>query len=318
MAIRPTWEGHLRLSLVICPVRLFKATEERTAVHFNLLHPETMNRVKQQWRDAETGEVVERRDLVRGYQVERDRYIVIEDEDLKKLRLESTRTIEIEKFVPARSIDRLYWDQPFYVVPDGKPAQEPFAVIRNAMKGEDQVALGRLVMANRERVAAVEVRGKGLLLTTLRAHDEVRDQDEYFDDIPDVKVDARMVEIARQIIAQAEGRFDPDEFRDRYEEALRALIAEKSGAAPPVHRPRSEPADSNVIDLMDALRRSLSGGRDGARQHAEKAVPMRDGGRAKKTAEDGAKPARSAPSRTPAPRDGGRGQGGASRSRRRA
>ncbi|HYF08603.1 MAG TPA: Ku protein, partial [Acetobacteraceae bacterium] len=225
MAARPTWEGHLRLSLVICPVRLFKATEERTGVHFNLLHPETMNRVKQQWRDAETGETVERGKLVRGFQVEKDRYVVIEDEDLKRLKLESTKTIEIEKFVPASSIDRLYWEQPYFVVPDGKPAQEPFAVIRNAMKGEDQVALGRLVMANRERVAALEVRDKGLLLTTLRAHDEVREEAEFFDDIADVRVDTKMVEIARQIIAQAEGRFDPAEFRDRYEDALRALIA---------------------------------------------------------------------------------------------
>ena len=314
MATRPTWEGHLRLSLVICPVRLFKATEERTAVHFNLLHPETMNRVKQQWRDAETGQAVERRELVRGFQVERDRYVVIEDEDLKALKLESTRTIEIEKFVSASSIDRLYWDQPYFVVPDGKPAQEPFAVIRNAMKGEEQVALGRLVMANRERVAALEVRDKGLLLTTLRAHDEVRDGAEFFDDIPDVRVDAKMVEIARQIIAQAEGRFDPGEFRDRYEDALRALIEEKTGDAPPVHRPRSQPADSNVVDLMEALRRSLRAppGKDAQRDADDKVVPMRGKGRTQAKG-------RGSRDAAPKPRDGGRhGQGGGPRSHRRA
>src|SRR6478672_6686252 len=154
MASRPVWEGHLRLSLVACPVRLFKATGEGDAVHFHLLHRQTLNRVKQQYRDPEDG-VVERRDMVKGYEVERDRYVVVEDDELKKLKVESTKIIDIERFADRGEIDRLYWEEPYYLVPSGKPAQEPFAVIREAMAGEDQVALGRLVMTNRERVVAI-------------------------------------------------------------------------------------------------------------------------------------------------------------------
>jgi DNA end-binding protein Ku len=256
MASRPTWEGHLRLSLVTCPVRLFKATSGGESVHFHLLHRQTGNRVRQQYKDPEDG-VVERRDLVRGYEVEKDHYIVVEDEELKKLKLESTKTIDIEKFVSARSIDRLFWEQPYFLVPDGKTAAEPYAVIHEAMQGEGQVALGRLVMANRERVVAVEVRGKGMLLTTLRSHDEVRAEDDFFDDIPDVEISPKMVEIAKQIISQAEGKFDADDFRDRYQEAVRELIESKAEGEKVVHRPAPAPKESNVIDLMEALRRSL-------------------------------------------------------------
>jgi DNA end-binding protein Ku len=255
MAPRPVWEGHLRLSLVVCPVRLFKATgESDSSVHFNLLNRQTLNRVRQMYRDPDDGEVA-RKDLVRGYQVERDRYVVVEDDELKKLKVESTKVIDIERFVDGSEIDRLFWETPYYLVPDGKPAQEPFAVIREAMAGEDKVALGRLVMTNRERIVAIEGRGKGLLLTRLHSHDEVRDESEFFDDIPDVKISAQMVEIAKQIIAQLHGKFDPSEFRDRYEEAVRELIEVKTSGAKLVKR--SEPSESNVVDLMEALRRSL-------------------------------------------------------------
>ncbi|MGG5818741.1 Ku protein [Falsiroseomonas sp. HW251] len=256
MAARPTWEGHLRLSLVTCPVRLFKAVGEGEAVHFNLLHKQTLNRVKQAWKDPGDG-VVERKDLVRGYQVERDRYIVVEDDELRKLKLESTKVIDIERFVDGRSIDRLYWDEPYYLVPDGKPAQDPYAVIREAMAGENQVALGRLVMSNRERIVAIEPRGKGMLLSTLHSQDEVRSEAEAFDNIAEVKIDRCMVDIAKQIITQAKGPFDPAEFHDRYKEAVRDLVAAKMEGEAPVHRPAPGPSESNVIDLMEALRRSL-------------------------------------------------------------
>jgi DNA end-binding protein Ku len=256
MAPRPTWEGHLRLSLVTCPVRLFKATGEGDAVHFHLLAPETHNRVKQQYKDPEDG-VIQRKDLVRGFEVEKDRYVIVKDEEIKKLKLESTKVIDIEKFVQTRTIDRLYWEQPYYLVPDGKPAQEPFAVIREAMSMEGQVALGRLVMNNRERVVAIESRGRGMLLTTLRAHDEVRAEDDVFDGIVDVRISPQMVEIAKQIISQATGDFDPKEFHDRYQEALRQLVEAKAEGEKIVHRPAAGPQESNVIDLMDALRRSL-------------------------------------------------------------
>jgi DNA end-binding protein Ku len=257
MASRPVWQGHLRLSLVNCPVALHKATAEARDIRFHLLNPETHNRVKQAWRDSVTGDELARRDLVRGFEVAKDEYVVMEDDELKALKLESTKVIDIERFVDAGGIDRLYWDQPYFLVPDGKPAAEPFAVIREAMAGQDKVALGRLVMASRERIVAVEVRNSGMLLTTLRSRDEVRAEEDVFEDIPEVKVDARMIDIAQRIIAQSEGAFDPSEFRDRYEEALRELVAKKAGGAKPA-RSRPAPAEeSNVIDLMDALRRSL-------------------------------------------------------------
>ena len=256
MAPRPTWEGHLRLSLVTCPVRLFKAVGEGEAVRFNLLHRQTLNRVKQMWKDPDDG-IVERKDLVRGFQLERDRYVVVEDEELQELKLESTKVIDIERFVDGGEIDRLYWDEPYYLVPDGKPAQDPYAVIREAMAGEDQVALGRLVMSNRERIVAIEPRGRGMLLSTLHSQDEVRSEEDAFDDIAEVKIDRRMVEIAKQIIAQAKGPFDPSEFHDRYREAVRALVESKAGGEDMVHRPSPGPAESNVVDLMEALRRSL-------------------------------------------------------------
>src|SRR3954447_5323719 len=275
MAHRPVWEGHLRLSLVACPVRLFKATGEgEGAVHFNLLHRQTLNRVRQVYRDPDDGEV-QRKDLVRGFQIERDRYVVVEDEELKKLKVESTKVIDIERFVDRGEIDRLYWEEPYYLVPQGKPAQEPFAVIREAMSGEDKVALGRLVMSQRERVVAIETRGRGMLLTRLRSHDEVRDEDEFFDAIPDVTISPKMVEIAKQIIAQQHGSFDPAEFRDRYEEAVRELIEAKADGAKLVTRPQ-EPEESNVVDLMEALPRSLKTPKSQARKHEATKRPTRD------------------------------------------
>jgi DNA end-binding protein Ku len=296
MAARPTWEGHLRLSLVSCPVRLFKAVGEGDALHFNLLHKQTLNRVKQMWKDPEDG-VVERKDLVRGFQIERDRYVVIEDEDLRKLKLESTKVIDIERFVEQRDIDRLYWDQPYFLVPDGKPAQDAYAVIREAMATEGQVALGRLVMTNRERIVAIEARGRGMLLSTLHSHDEVRSEDDAFADIAEVKIDGRMVEIAKQIITQARGGFDPSAFHDRYKEAVRDLVESKSGGPPPVHRPAPGEDESNVIDLMEALRRSLKSAPDSAPK--QRAQPKRTATASKQA--KAASPAKSkASSRKPA------------------
>jgi DNA end-binding protein Ku len=304
MAARPTWEGHLRLSLVTCPVRLFKAVGEGDQVHFNLLHRETLNRVRQAWKDPADG-FVERKDLVRGYQVERDRYVVVEEEELKKLKLESTKVIEVERFVDGREIDRLYWDEPYYLVPDGKPAQDAYAVIREAMRGEHQVALGRLVLSSRERIVALEARGKGMLLSTLHSHDEVRSDEEAFETIAEVKIDRKMVEIAKQIIAQAKGPFDPAEFRDRYKEAVRELVESKAEGERPVHRPTQAPEESNVIDLMEALRRSLKAPPQApAATDAEgrKAAPLRATGRKGSTAKGGGSGERRAP-----PRKGGSG-----------
>jgi len=258
---RPVWEGHLRLSLVTCPVALHKATSEGEGVHFHLLHPETHRRVKQAWRDPELGADapdVPRDTLLHGYELSRGEYVIVDDADLKAVRLESTKTIQVERFVDAASIDRLYWDQSYFLVPDGKKdLQEPYAVIRDAMAAEKRVALGRVVMTGRERIVAIEVRHQGLLLTTLRTTDEVRDEATAFDGLDDIHVDPAMIEIARAIIARQSGAFEPAEFHDRYAAALRALVTAK--AAEHTIKANPEPADSNVVDLMDALRRSLGG-----------------------------------------------------------
>lgn len=269
MAVRPTWEGHLRLSLVTCPVALYKATDPKGDLHFNLINPKTNNRVRQRLVDAGTGRDVERRDLVKGFAVAKDQYVLLDKEDFEAVKLESTRVIDIEEFVPAASIDRIYWDEPYYLVPAGKTGIEAFAVIRAAMEKSQMVAIGRLVMSTRERLCALEPRGEGLLLTTLRTHDEVRAEDSVpHADLP--KADRHMLDIAEQIIDQQKGHFDPSEFNDRYEDALRDVIRQKKKGKPA--RPAMpEAKEEKVVDLMAALRESLKSG-GGKRERAERFV----------------------------------------------
>ena len=256
MAYRPTWQGHLKLSLVTCPVALYTATNAGGDVHFHLINPKTNNRIKMITTDPETGPI-ERKDLVKGFEVSKGEYILLTDEEIKSVKLESTKTIDIERFVPADEIDRIYWDNPYYLAPDGKLAQEAFGVIRTAMEKSGQIALGRIVMATRERILALEPRGKGILAYTIRSDDEVRKPDEIFGGISDAHADPAMISIAEKIIAQQEGPFDPSRFVDRYEEALRALIEDKKKG----HKPAkvAEPETTNVVDLMAALRASLGG-----------------------------------------------------------
>ncbi|SKA06239.1 DNA end-binding protein Ku [Enhydrobacter aerosaccus] len=266
-ALRPTWEGHLRLSLVTCPVALYTATERTADIHFNLINPKTNNRIHMQTVDAVTGEPVDRSELVRGFAVAKNKYVVVDKEELDAVKIESTRLIDIEHFVSANDIDRIYWDEPYYLAPSGKTGVEAFSVIRAAMAKENKVALGRLVLHQRERLCALEPRDSGILLTTLRTHDEIRSSGEIFDrSLP--KPDARMLEIAQKIIEQQEARFDPSEFTDRYEDALRELIDRKRKGKPLVTAAEEEP-EEKVVDLMDALRRSLHGGGAG-REKAER------------------------------------------------
>ena len=254
MAYRPSWQGHLKLSLVTCPVALYTATNSGGDVHFNLINPKTNNRIKMITTDPDTGPV-ERSDLVKGYEVSKGEYILLTDDEIKSVKLESTKTIDIERFVPGDEIDRLYWDNPYYLAPDGKMAQEPFGVIRTAMEKSGQIALGRIVMATRERILALEPRGKGILAYTIRSDAEVRKPDEIFGGITAAKPDAAMIAIAEKIIEQKEGPFDPSQFVDRYEEALKALIDDKKKG----HKATNvtEPDDTNVVDLIAALRASL-------------------------------------------------------------
>jgi DNA end-binding protein Ku len=270
---RPTWQGHLKLSLVSCPVALYTATERAGDIHFHMLHKGTNNRIRMIPTDPETGPV-ERDDIVKGYEVDKDRYVIVTDEEIDEVRLESTRTIDIERFVDADAIDRLYWNDPYFLVPDGKAAVEAYAVIREAMARQEKIALGRVVMHTRERLLALEPRGEGLVAWSLRSKDEVRDADEAFDDIPAGKPDAAMIDIAEKIIAQKSGPFDPSKFTDRYEDALKQLIEEKQkGGGGKVKV--EEPQDTNVIDLMAALRRSLGGdaGKAPARKKAAAKKP---------------------------------------------
>jgi DNA end-binding protein Ku len=254
MATRPTWQGYLRLSLVSCPVALYTGTSRTSEVHFNMLHKTTHNRIRMIPTDPETGPV-DRSDIVKGYEVEKGHYVVITDEEIQNVRLPTTRTLDIERFVDETDIDRLYWNDPYFLTPDGDMALEAFTVIREAMEKSDKVALGRLVMHQRERLMALEPRDKGILAYTIRSRREVKNPDELFDKIPDEKPNPQMVEIAAKIIDQLEGPFDPSQFTDRYEDALRELVAEKEKG----HKIATvkEPQEAEVIDLMDALKRSL-------------------------------------------------------------
>lgn len=289
MAPRPTWQGHLRLSLVSCPVALYTATSRTSDVSFNMLHKDTHNRIRMIPTDPELGPI-ERSDIVKGYQYEKDQYVIVSQEEIDNVRLESTRTIDIDKFVDEDEIDRLYWNDPYYLVPDGKVAVEAFSVIREAMGRAGKIALGRVVMHQRERMLAMEARDRGIVAYTLRTYDEVKKPETLFDDIPEVKTDKGMIDIASRIIEQQEGDFDPTAFKDRYEEALRELIKEKEkGVGRVVHA--DAPDDTNVVDLMEALRRSL--GDKGGKSSAAKTA-------AKKPAAKKAAPKKAAPTKTAA------------------
>lgn len=292
MATRPTWQGYLRLSLVSCPVALYTATSRQGEVHFNMLHKETMNRIRMIPTDPETGPV-DRSDIVKGFEIEKGRYVVVTPEEIQNVKLETTRTLDIERFVDHDDIDRLYFNDPYFLVPDGDMAVEAFTVIREAMEKAGKVALGRLVMHQRERLMALEPRGRGILAYTLRSKREVRDAQEIFDRIPAAKANAQMVDIAARIIEQQEGAFDPSQFNDRYEDALRALIKEKEKGHT-VEAPE-QPKEAEVIDLMEALKRSLGESGPAARRKTS----SRSAGSSRKAA-SGTKSA--GPARKPAAR----------------
>lgn len=280
MAARPTWQGHLKLSLVTCPVAMYTATASSSHVSFHLINPDTNNRIRMVPTDPDTGPV-ERSDLVKGYEVSKDEYVLFDDADFDKVKLESTKTISIDEFVDEKSIDRLYWDDPFYIVPENGVGAEAFAVIREAMKKAGKIAIGCLVLRGRERQLALEVHGKGLVAYSLRPHDEVRDADDYFDDIPTVKADKDMVEIAARIISQKAADFDPTHFKDRYDEALREMVKAKQKGQGVVEAP--EPEDTNVIDLMEALKASLKGSAGAAKKAPAKKTATKTSTTAKKT-----------------------------------
>jgi DNA end-binding protein Ku len=255
MAPRANWKGYLRLSLVSCPIALYPASSLSEKVSFNRLNRKTGNRLKQQNVDSETGEVVPREDTARGYEVGKGQYLIVEDEELDAVQIESTRTIDIDQFVPKTEIDERYIDSPYYIAPDGQVGQDAFAVIRDTIGKLNMVALGRVVLTRREHVIALEPKGRGLLGLTLRYPYEVRNEASYFEDIPDLKLPKEMLDLATHIVNTKSGHFDPSLFQDRYENALIDLLKKKEAGEK--IEPAREAAAPRVVNLMDALRASI-------------------------------------------------------------
>jgi DNA end-binding protein Ku len=258
MAPRAYWKGSLKLSLVSCPVQLYPASTTVEKTRFHMINKETGNRLKQQMVDSETGDVVESDQKGRGYEVSKGEYVEVERDELEAVQVESNHTIDIDSFVPRDEIDKRYLNNPYYIAPDGKAGADAFAVIRDAMKDKDRVALARIVLSNREHVIAIEPLGKGLLGTTLRYPYELRDEDDYFDDIKNPKISKDMIELASHILDSKAAHFDPSKFKDEYENALKTLVKRKA-AGKPVKAVEHEEKSDNVINLMDALRQSLKG-----------------------------------------------------------
>jgi DNA end-binding protein Ku len=261
MAPRANWKGYLKLSLVSCAIALFPATSTSERVRFNIINRETGNRVRYDVVDAESGEEVPKEDRVKGYK-SGDSYVLLEEDELDEVALESTHTIDIESFVPRDEVDEIYLDESYYLVPEDKVGYEAFAVIREAMREEGLAGIARVVMYRRERLVMLQPRGNGITGTLLRYNNEVRDEHDYFDDIPNVKVPKDMLELAVHILKTKKGKFDPSKFEDRYEDAIKAVIAAKKAGKKLPEAPA--PAPSNVINLMDALRRSVQTERKGA------------------------------------------------------
>ncbi|MFC0240066.1 non-homologous end joining protein Ku [Rhodopseudomonas telluris] len=288
---RAYWKGSLKLSLVTCPVALYPASTSVEKTRFHMINTETGNRLKQQMIDEETGDVVEKDQKGRGYEVRKGKYVEIEKEELEAVQIESTHTIDIDSFVPADEIDKRYLNNPYYIVPEGKAAIDAFAVIRDAMKDKGRVALARIVLTNREHVLAIEPLGKGLLATTLRYPYELRDADEYFDGIKTPKISKDMIELAGHILDTKAAHFDPSKFKDDYEAALKTLVKRKA-AGKSIKIPEPEEKSDDVVNLMDALRQSL--GKKSDKPAQRRPASARGRGRAAKKAHRSAARARKA------------------------
>jgi DNA end-binding protein Ku len=268
MAPRAYWKGFLRLSLVSCPIQLFPATSEREKVTFNQINKETGNRIRYRKVDEDTGEEVQSENIAKAFQISKGQYIEIGDDELETIALDSTKTIDIDEFVPKSEIDDLYNIRPYYIAPDGKVGQDAFVVIRDVIEKMNMVAIGRVVLTSREHIIAMQPRGKGLMGMLLRYPYEVRDEKEYFDDIAAVKISKDMMDLAKHIVETKSGHFEPEKFEDHYEDALKELIEKKSKGVK-IEAPR-EQAPAKVINLMDALRRSVKEERQNGRKQSAK------------------------------------------------
>jgi DNA end-binding protein Ku len=283
MAPRANWKGFLRLSLVTCPIALFPATSESEKISFNQINKKTGHRIRYLKVDADTGEEVANEDIIKGYKVNTDEYLEVTKDELENIALESTRTIDIDEFVPRSEIDDLYLVRPYYLVPDGKVGHDAYAVIRETIRSLDKVAIARVVLTNREHVIALEARDKGLMGMLLRYPYEVRDASEYFDDIQDVKITKDMLDLAKHIVEQKSGHFEPDKFEDHYEAALTELLNKKQKGVPLTAA--KKPAPSNVVNLLDALRASIGQqGRTTSGAAKRVKAPAKKAAKSKKTA----------------------------------
>ena len=261
MAPRPYWKGYLKLSLVSCPIALHTATSGGERIAFRQINKQTGNRLRQQLVDEVTREPVETADKGRGYEYAKGAFIAVEDEELDAIAIESNHTIEIDSFVPHTQIDERYFDGSYYVTPNDEVGTDAFAVIRDAMRGKGMVALGRVVLAKRERVIMLQPWDKGLMGTTLRYAYEVRNAKDYFDEIPEIKVPGEMLKLAEHILDTKKDDFDPAAFVDRYEEAVVKMLQTKQAGVIVPKASGAQAAPKNVINLMDALRRSVESGK---------------------------------------------------------
>ena len=278
MAPRAYWKGYLKLSLVSCPVALYPATSSSERVSFNRINTKTGNRLKQLMVDAESGETVDKDDISRGYEYAKGQYLLIADEEIDKIKIESTHTISIDSFVPRAEIDDRYLDSPYYMAPTDQVGQEAFSVIRDAMREKKMVGLARVVLTRREHVVMLEPFEKGLLATTLRYQYEVRDAAVYFEDIPDLKLPAEMKELAAHIVGTKTASFAPQAFEDHYEKALVELLKSKQAGLPIAEIGEETAAPPRVINLMDALRASIE---TSAKKPAAASTPARRAGKKK-------------------------------------
>ena len=259
-AQRPIWRGQLRLALVSCPVALYSANHDRGSLHFNLINPKTGHRIRMITQDAETGEELSRRDLVKGYEFKKDTYLIVDDADFESARIESSSAIKIDKFVDAGAIDPIYFDASYYVGPDGDAGLDVFVVLRDAIAATGKIALSRVVIARRERPIAIMPMGKGLVIHTLHDERDLNDYTGLFETLPGGKPDPDMVELATQLIKRQAGQYDPADVEDRYEARLRAVIEAKLQGEGIEADAEEEPDRGNVIDLMAALKKSLGQG----------------------------------------------------------
>jgi DNA end-binding protein Ku len=254
---RPIWRGHLRLALVSCPVALYNARHDRAGIRFNLINPETGNRIRMITQDAETGKELERRDLVKGYEFRKNQYVLLSDEDFDSVRVESSSVITIEKFIETESIDPVYYDSAYYLAPDGDAGRDVYAVLREAIAKTGKTALARVVISQRERTIAIRPSGDGLMAHTLYEERDLNNSQDVFDGIATIKTDPEMVQLATQLVQRQSGKYDAGDLEDRYETRLRAMIEAKlKGEGLDVSEPE-EPARTNVVDLMAALKKSL-------------------------------------------------------------